>query len=189
MTAPIPVSDATRLYMAPNTVVAPQPGPVDIPARDEAVKIELSEAGRTLAKQIKDLPPRVLDPAEHMRNARQALNELKTGLGIPAGTRIDIRLDNTGTFTVEADHEAAGRIEDMLNSGEAMELRNAFIGAHNGTMLQNMAAAMSEAMEKADADPAGAERYYDHARAIVNQTRNMDFFIRSQGDRLTGTLV
>ena len=112
-----------------------------------------------------------------MQNAETRLNELMQEMGIPPGTKIDIHLSSSGQFTVEGDHEKLAELQDMLNDGSEMDLRNSLVGAHNASIIQRIAGASQRTQQKVEANPQSAEFLWNQMLAEADRIKNqsMDF--------------
>ena len=139
-------------------------------------KVQISSAGQSIARELGSLPTHFLDPTWHQANAEKDMQALLKQLGIPASTKLDIQSNNDGTFVVASDHaEAAAEVERMLNDGTAKELRNDLIGLENSLKMNQVGAAVSKAMQQADANPSMTGAIYARLPAIASQISAQDF--------------
>ncbi|MBU1176281.1 MAG: hypothetical protein KKH72_12825 [Alphaproteobacteria bacterium] len=165
--------------------------PPDMPLRtasieeDDGVTVDLSPAGKLLT----NLPPLILDPAVHMRNAETRLTELMSELGIPPGTEINIDLSSAGQFTVEGDHDKLAELEQKLNDGSEMDLRNSLIGAHSGSMIQRIATAARETQLLVEANPKTAKLLWNQLLATADRIKSQSMDFAFSGGALTGTFA
>ncbi len=110
-------------------------------------------------------------------------------LGIPENTEVQINIRNDGTFTVDGEHPLMSQIEEKLNDGTERELRNALIGAHNGSVIMHIGEAVEIAMKGADANPSKTDFYYDWVRNVANGAKNSSYDVTLNGGELSASLV
>lgn len=154
-----------------------------------AENVNISQAGKTAQIALADLPPLILDPKVHMQNAEIRLKEIMTEMGIPASTDIDINVSNSGHISVKGNNEQLAKLEEMLNSGEEMDLRNSLIGTHTGNIIQRIGAAASMAAEGAEAQPSMADHYFNWVLDIANQAKASSFAVSLTDGKLSGNLL
>lgn len=171
-------SPAARIARPPDTPTRAAPA-------DDGVSVDLSPAGKLLS----ELPPIILDPKVHMANAEARLKELMGELGIPPGTEIDIELSSSGKVTVSGDHDKLSDLQDMLNDGTEMELRNALVGAHTSSIIQRIGAASRETQEKVEASPGSAEMLWNQLLAEADHIKRQDMNFSFSGGTLDGVFA
>jgi len=160
-------------------------------AYGDAVTVTLSpaaESAKTLSSLASEL---TMDSAVHMQRAEVELKEFMSRLGMSADTDIEIEVRNDGTISVEGDHPLMYKIEEGLNSGEegSRDLRNALIGAHNGSVITHIGKAAEMASRGADANPSMMETYYGWVKNVANEVKNSSFAVNFSNGELTGSLV
>ena len=160
------------------------PAQTETGASRDAVKVDLSPGGLLLS----DLPI-ILDPKVHMANAQTRLKELMSEMGIPPNTKIDIHLSNSGQFTIEGDNEKLAELQDRLNDGSEMELRNSLVGAQSSTIIQQIAAASQRTQHQVEANPQNTEALWNAMLADAERIKALDVDFAFSGGTLAGTLA
>lgn len=153
-------------------------------------KVQISSTGQAMSKGLETLPQHFLDPAWHQANAEKDLPALLKQLGITASTKLDIQSNNDGTFVVTSDNaKAAAEVERMLNDGTALDLRNDLIGLESALKINQIGAAVSKAMQQADANPAMTDAIYARLPAIAAQITAQDFSFTYDKQQASYTLA
>ena len=160
------------------------PAQTETSASRDAVKVDLSPGGLL----ISDLEI-ILDPKVHMANAEKRLNELMAEMGIPPGTDVDIHLSNSGQFTVRGDNEKLAELQDRLNDGSEMELRNSLVGAQSSTIIQRIAAASQRTQSQVQASPQNTEALWNQMLAEADRIKALDVDFAFSGGTLAGSLA
>jgi len=160
------------------------PAQTETSASRDAVKVDLSPGGLL----ISDLEI-ILDPKVHMANAQTRLKELMSEMGIPPGTEIDIHLSKSGQFTIEGDNEKLAELQDRLNDGSEMELRNSLVGAQSCTIIQRIAAASQRTQRQVEVNPQNTEALWNAMLAEADRIKALDVDFTFSGGALAGTLT
>lgn len=156
----------------------------------DAVLVDLSEEAKTVRKSLSDISSITLDPAVHLDRAEARLKELMAELGIPETSEVNITVNSDGSFEVEGEHALTTVIEERLNEGSERELSNAIKGAHNGSVIQRIGAAVEIASNAAANDPMNADTYYNWVRNTVNPSAtSMGYEVTFANGTLSGSLV
>lgn len=168
-----------------STRVASEPMQTQTASAESDVAVELSPG----AKLLSDLPPFMLDPKVHMANAEKRLSELMQLMGIPPNTDIDISVSSNGSITVEGDNEKLADLQQMLNDGTEMDLRNSLIGAHVGATIQRIAAATQSTQAEVEANPQATEALWNRMLAQANNIKNQGMNFSWSGGSLSAAFT
>ncbi len=178
-------SRATAAYSATPPVEPPSASENETPA----VEVELSEKAQKTKTLLENIPRLSLDPAVHIANAEKQFKDLMNRMGIPADTEFEIEANRDGSFTVTGDNPRLKEIEEKINDGSERELRNSLVGAHTGSIIQRIGAAVEKAMTAADANPGMTDTYYDWVLSVANGAKSMGFSMTYADGSLSGSLV
>lgn len=138
--------------------------------------------------ELPAIPSWMLNYDETLKRSEAGLKAAMRQLGIPADTHFSIKADNyDGTVTVEGNFPQRAELEALVNNNPA--LRNVLVATDGNAHLKRIVAESEKATAAADANPAGADRYYAWLIAVSRQISGMDFTMELKGGHLSGWLA
>lgn len=140
---------------------------------------------RDSSGQITSVPFLSYDEARSLAEA--GLKEAMRQLGIPAGSKISLSINNDGTISVAGGGEKNAALEALVN--ENGDLRNVLVAAQSAAYLARIGAAHEQVTAAVTADPGSAERAYAWLIGVSRQISAMGFQFDFADGELTGSFL